>query len=71
MKPTQIALHLWARLWQDYSRRVEYARIYQQMIQEAGGAIANDHIAFRSLRLTINQTRRGGDGELGKLGTHC
>jgi hypothetical protein len=52
MKTAQIARNLWKCLWKDYRRRVPYARIYQQMIEEAGGAIANDHIAFRSLRLT-------------------
>ncbi|MCU0532326.1 MAG: DUF1338 domain-containing protein [Hydrococcus sp. Prado102] len=54
MKQAEIARQLWDGLWEDYSRRVEYARIYQQMIEEAGGAIANDHIAFRSLRLTLD-----------------
>jgi hypothetical protein len=54
MKKVEIARQLWENLWEDYSRRVEYARIYEQMIQEAGGAIANDHIAFRSLRLTLD-----------------
>ncbi|NJK50198.1 DUF1338 domain-containing protein [Candidatus Gracilibacteria bacterium] len=54
MKKAEIARQLWDNLWEDYSRRVEYARIYQQMIEEAGGAIANDHIAFRSLRLTLD-----------------
>ncbi|WP_017325122.1 DUF1338 domain-containing protein [Synechococcus sp. PCC 7336] len=51
MKRIQIALQLWERLWQTYLGRVPYARIYQQTIEAAGGAIANDHIAFRSLRL--------------------
>jgi hypothetical protein len=55
MKQAQIARQLWERLWEDYSRRVEYARVYQQMIEQAGGAIANDHIAFRSLRLTLDR----------------
>ncbi len=54
MKRAQIARQLWHTLWQDYSRRVKYARIYQQMIEEAGGSIANDHIAFRSLRLSAD-----------------
>ena len=49
----QIAIQLWNRLWQDYRQRVEYARIYEQMIGDAGGTIANDHIAFRSLRLNV------------------
>ena len=60
MKHAQIARQLWARLWEDYSHRVEYAQIYQQMIQEAGGSIANDHIAFRSLGLTVD----GPDGKI-------
>ena len=55
MNKIQIIRQLWQRLWQDYSERVEYARIYQQMIEEAGGTIANDHIAFRSLRLAIDR----------------
>ena len=55
MNKIQIINQLWHCLWQDYSKRVEYARIYQQMIEEAGGTIANDHIAFRSLRLTIDR----------------
>jgi Domain of unknown function (DUF1338) len=54
MKPAQLARQLWESLWEDYIRRVPYARVYQQMIAEAGGAIANDHIAFRSLRLTLD-----------------
>ena len=55
MNKIQIINQLWECLWQDYSKRVEYARIYQQMIEAAGGTIANDHIAFRSLRLTIDR----------------
>ena len=55
MKSIKIANLLWDTLWQDYNHRVEYARIYEQMIQEAGANIANDHIAFRSLGLTIDQ----------------
>jgi hypothetical protein len=58
MKTVEIANLLWNTLWQDYYHRVEYARIYEQMILEAGQSIANDHIAFRSLGLTVN---RGGE----------
>ena len=50
----KIALNLWKLLWQEYSARVNHARIYQQMITAAGGTIANDHIAFRSLRLLVD-----------------
>jgi hypothetical protein len=59
MKPAAIAQQLWYLLWQEYRNRVNYARIYQQMIEAAGGLIANDHIAFRTLRLTIDQNGRG------------
>ncbi|MEH1919022.1 DUF1338 domain-containing protein [Nostoc sp.] len=50
----KIALDLWKLLWQEYSARVNHARTYQQMITTAGGTIANDHIAFRSLRLLVD-----------------
>ncbi len=55
MKTAKIAQQLWDLLWQNYRDRVIYAQIYQQMIEDAGGSIANDHIAFRTLRLTIDQ----------------
>jgi Domain of unknown function (DUF1338) len=55
MKPAEIAQQLWNLLWQEYRDRLTYAHIYQQMIEAAGGSIANDHIAFRTLRLTIDQ----------------
>ena len=55
MNTIQIINQLWERLWQDYSKRVEYARIYQKMIEAAEGTVANDHIAFRSLRLTVDR----------------
>jgi Domain of unknown function (DUF1338) len=58
MKTAKIAQQLWSLLWQEYQDRVIYARSYQQMIEEAGGSIANDHIAFRTLRLTIDQNGR-------------
>jgi Domain of unknown function (DUF1338) len=53
MKPENIKL-FWDSLWQEYIHRVKYAQIYQEMIIAAGGTVANDHIAFRSLRLDIN-----------------
>lgn len=51
---TEIALNLFSLLWQEYSARVTYARTYQQMITAAGGTVVNDHIAFRSLRLSVD-----------------
>ncbi|MEH2373905.1 DUF1338 domain-containing protein [Nostoc sp.] len=54
MTNDEIALHLWKLLWQEYSARVNHAHTYQQMITAAGGTVANDHIAFRSLRLLVD-----------------
>lgn len=51
---SEIAHHLWELLWQEYSSRVSYTRTYVQMIKNAGGTVVNDHIAFRSLRLTVD-----------------
>ncbi len=51
---SDLALHLWESLWQEYSARVSHARTYQQMITAAGGTVKNDHIAFRSLRMTVD-----------------
>jgi hypothetical protein len=59
MDSTTIAQELWQRLWEDYNRRVPYAGVYQKMIEDAGGAIASDHIAFRSLRLTSQNQNLG------------
>ena len=54
MNTAPLAQALWTYLWDPYCNRVTYARMYEAMIQAAGGAIANDHIAFRSVRLTID-----------------
>lgn len=51
----QIAAAVWDQLWQEYRQRVPYAQVYEQMIHQAGGTVANDHIAFRSLRLTLER----------------
>ena len=56
----EITRQLWEALWLEYSSRVSYARTYQKMITAAGGTTVNDHIAFRSLRMTV-------DGPQGKV----
>ena len=53
----QIAQALWDTLWQTYRDRVPYARQYEAMILEAGGTVANDHIAFRTLGMGIEGAR--------------
>ncbi len=50
----KIACQLWELLWRDYSSRVRYAHTYAQMITKAGGTVANDHIAFRALRMVVD-----------------
>ena len=54
MNSPRLAQELWNQLWAIYRQRVTYARIYEAMIKAAGGTVANDHIAFRSLRLELN-----------------
>ncbi len=54
MNTALLAQSLWQHLWEDYRKRVSYARTYEAMIMAAGGAVANDHIAFRTLRTTID-----------------
>jgi hypothetical protein len=59
MKKGQIAQLLWQKLWENYRLRVSYARSYEEMIQEAGGTVINDHIAFRSLHLRVEGRNLG------------
>ena len=60
MNSSRLAQELWHQLWLIYRQRVTYARLYEKMIEDAGGTVANDHIAFRSLRLEV-------DGRNGKI----
>jgi hypothetical protein len=53
MNTAYLAQDLWNQLWNQYRQRVPYAQIYEAMIRSAGGIVANDHIAFRSLRLQV------------------
>ncbi|MBF2064139.1 MAG: DUF1338 domain-containing protein [Calothrix sp. C42_A2020_038] len=54
--PIEIS-NFWNTLWQEYLTRVSYARVYQDMVTKAHGTVANDHIAFRSLRLDIDTNK--------------
>lgn len=57
MMYSDLAFYLWDRLWEVYCERVIYAGVYQRMIEESGGTVKNDHIAFRSLRFTVKGDR--------------
>ena len=54
MNSPRLAQVLWNQLWEIYRQRVTYARVYEIMIKAAGGTVANDHIALRSLRLIVD-----------------
>ena len=54
MNSALLAKELWKQLWLIYRQRVGYARVYEATIKKAGGTVANDHIAFRSLRLIVD-----------------
>ena len=44
----QFALVLFDLLWDRYRSRVSYVAEYERVIEEAGAAFVNDHIAFRT-----------------------
>ncbi|MBI4348201.1 MAG: DUF1338 domain-containing protein [Elusimicrobia bacterium] len=47
----RFALRLLDALWRDYRSRVPYARVYEDVLAQAGGRFANDHVAFRTFAL--------------------
>lgn len=46
-------------LWQQYSRRVPYARAYAEMVNARGGKVVHDHIAFRSFNTNTGEQPSG------------
>ncbi|HOB74864.1 MAG TPA: DUF1338 domain-containing protein [Phycisphaerae bacterium] len=48
MSASLILTQLLDRLWDNYCRRVEYARRYRDLVLSKGGRVVNDHIAFRT-----------------------
>jgi hypothetical protein len=48
MSASQILTQVLERLWDQYCRRVEYARRYRDLVLGKGGRVVNDHIAFRT-----------------------
>lgn len=39
---------LFGRLWNEYRGRVDYARVYEEVLRAGGGSFRNDHVAFRT-----------------------
>ncbi len=46
-------------LWTQYKSRVSYARQYQQMVEQRGGKVINDHIAFRTFNCDTGKQPAG------------
>ncbi|TKG95097.1 DUF1338 domain-containing protein [Puteibacter caeruleilacunae] len=61
MKTTarQITQKLLDKLWDQYIHRVSYAKRYTEMVEDRGGTVANDHIAFRSLNTYVGHQAAG------------
>lgn len=50
---------LFEHLWQQYLRRVAYARIYSELANRKGGKVVHDHIAFRTLNTRTGEQPGG------------
>ena len=53
MERAVILAKLLDALWTQYKSRVPYAAQYQKMVEERGGKVINDHIAFRTLNTNV------------------
>ncbi|MBT4989259.1 MAG: DUF1338 domain-containing protein [Rickettsiales bacterium] len=59
MNKKQILDKLLSKLWHDYKGRVSYANQYANLVEEKGGSVINDHIAFRSFKDDIPNQQSG------------
>lgn len=61
MKTTSVKLMkgLVENLWQQYLRRVPYARTYDDLVARQGGRTVHDHIAFRTLNTPTGEQPSG------------
>ena len=61
MKTTARVLteNLLQNLWQQYLRRVSYARRYTALVTEKGGKVVPDHLAFRTLNTQTGEQPSG------------
>lgn len=46
-------------LWQQYLRRVPYARVYAELLNAQGGKVVHDHLAFRTLNTHTGEQPSG------------
>jgi hypothetical protein len=49
-------------LWAQYKKRVGYAAAYQKMVEERGGKLQNDHLAFRTFNCKTGAQPPGAEG---------
>ena len=61
MKTTSVKLvkGLVENLWQQYLRRVPYARTYSDQVAARGGKVVHDHIAFRTFNANTGEQPAG------------
>lgn len=62
MNSTYVLDKLLDILWVQYKKRVSYAAQYQSMVEQRGGKVQNDHIAFRTFNTDIGGQPAGVEG---------
>ncbi|HKJ42755.1 MAG TPA: DUF1338 domain-containing protein [Sunxiuqinia sp.] len=55
----EITTRLLDALWEQYIRRVTYAKTYADLVKSEGGQVVNDHIAFRTLHTDTGKQPKG------------
>jgi len=61
MNSTYVLEKLLDILWAQYRKRVSYANTYKAMVEEHGGTVQNDHIAFRTFNTKVGLQPTGVD----------
>ncbi len=56
---SEITNQLLSHLWSSYLSRVSYAKEYARLVTEKGGAVVNDHIAFRTFNTHTGEQPEG------------
>jgi hypothetical protein len=62
MSQSLILSRLLDLLWAQYKSRVAYAAAYERMVEERGGRLQNDHIAFRTFNCPVGAQPPGVEG---------
>ncbi len=55
MNSADVLDQLLKALWAQYKKRVPYAAQYQNMVEQRGGKVQNDHIAYRTINTQMGQ----------------